>query len=66
MKTNLKKAGIAYDEIDIGKKDGAAIASRLNIRALPTFFLFDEAVPLKSYPGVMPVAQLEKIKHKYL
>lgn len=65
MKANLKRADIAHDEIDIGTKDGAALASKLMVNALPSLFLFDEAVPIKSFPGVMPMAQLEKIKRKY-
>lgn len=65
MKLHLKKSGITYDEIDIGKKENAAIAAKLGIRSLPTFFLFDEAVPLKSFVGIVPMDQLLKIKHKY-
>ena len=66
MKANLKKAEIPFSEVDVESKTGLVKAAQLRIMHLPTLFLFDNDIPIKSFMGALPFSEVMKIKNKYL
>ena len=55
LKTNLKEAGISFDEVNVDTLFGEELATKYNIRGLPTTIFTDkEGNVIKTLVGVKP------------
>jgi thioredoxin-like negative regulator of GroEL len=65
MKERLYKAAIKFENISTDVKSGAMMAGMYKVMCLPTLVVIKGGKPMESFPGLLPMSVIEKIKDKY-
>jgi thioredoxin-like negative regulator of GroEL len=66
MKRNLDTVGIKYDEVSTDTDKGKMMAGIFRITGVPSLAIAKDGRPVHTFPsGLLPIAELEKIKVKF-
>jgi thioredoxin-like negative regulator of GroEL len=66
MKHNLSKVGIVFDEVQTDTDKGKMMAGIFRITGVPSLAIAKNGQPVHTFPsGLLPIAELEKIKVKF-
>lgn len=65
MKHNLDICGIKYEVVSTDTPDGAKQSVTYHVRALPFLAITLGGKVLDTFPGLLPVSTIQKLKEKY-
>ena len=59
LDTNLQRAGIAYEAINVNMEENDVLVEKYNIRAVPTLIKEENGAEIARHTGIMTTEQLK-------